>query len=209
MNDTLERVRSDLIPIMGSRRAQMATQTKLAVFDRLSRNALQNVMSFFDYKGTDFMKMRSINKKSKNSYMQELQKRFNADRMFSTLKEGYLEQSRQGLQAFMRASVTLPYKRELKMPADALVHSIPLEETTVRTLNSLLQDTPEFPFHERYYDDLYSLEESERESPSAAIVLHMVTLCKSFKRAFQSKFDHRCQRMKQVLKQFRVSAKEI
>ena len=65
---------------MGSRRAQIATKTSLPIFERLSRNALQNVMSFFDYKGTDFMKMRSINKKSKLSYMQELLKRFNADR---------------------------------------------------------------------------------------------------------------------------------
>ena len=37
-------------------------------------------MSYFDYKGQDFMKMRTINRKSKNSYMQELQKRFNAER---------------------------------------------------------------------------------------------------------------------------------
>lgn len=56
-------------PNMGSVRAPRAVKTSAKIFDRLSKNVLQNVMSFFNYKGSDFMKMRSINQKTKNSYM--------------------------------------------------------------------------------------------------------------------------------------------
>lgn len=59
-------------PNINARKALFAIKTSERVFDKLSKNVLQNVMAFFDYKGTDFMKMRSINRKTKNSYMQEL-----------------------------------------------------------------------------------------------------------------------------------------
>ena len=69
---TVENAVSGHLANMDCTRVQKATKTNVAVFDRLSKNVLQNVMSFFDYKGADFMKMRSINHKAKNSYMQEL-----------------------------------------------------------------------------------------------------------------------------------------
>ena len=113
-------------------------------------------MSFFDYKGTDFMKMRSINKKSKLSYMQELLKRFNADRKLQSLKEGFLAQSKEGCEAFLRASVTLPHAIPVRrMPGD-VTHSIPLDTDTRTTLNALLEQTPEFPYHESL-DDFFEL----------------------------------------------------
>ena len=179
---------------MGSRRAQMATKTSLPIFERLSRNALQNVMSFFDYKGNDFMKMRSINKKSKHSYMQELQKRFTADRMLSTLKQGFLIQCKEGLKAFMQGSVRLPYTVPKRlMPADPVVHSIPLDDSTLSTLNLMLQDTREFPFSRLdLLEDLYHPDQFDEDAvPSAALVMNMVMLCKRFKRAFESKFTQR------------------
>jgi len=66
---TLAELNAEMKPLMDSRKAARTTETSLRIFDRLSKNALQNVMSFFEYKGTDFMKMRSINRKSKSSYM--------------------------------------------------------------------------------------------------------------------------------------------
>ena len=66
---TIEAAASFYEPVIDSKRALMTIKTPTAVFDRLSKNALQNVMEFFDYKGTDFMKMRCINRKTKNAYM--------------------------------------------------------------------------------------------------------------------------------------------
>lgn len=66
-----------------ARKAVRVTNPKARLFDRLSKNALQNVMSFFEYKGTDFMKMRCVNRKTKMSYMQELSKKFNAERQLT------------------------------------------------------------------------------------------------------------------------------
>ena len=66
---TLEAASLYYEPVIDSKRALMTIKTPKKLFDRLSKNALQNVMEFFDYKGTDFMKMRCINKKTKNAYM--------------------------------------------------------------------------------------------------------------------------------------------
>lgn len=68
---------------MQAKKAVRATKSQNRIFDRLSKNALQNVMSFFEYKGTDFMKLRCVNRKTKSSYMQELSKRFNAKRQLT------------------------------------------------------------------------------------------------------------------------------
>lgn len=70
--DSLQFAVSHFEAIMDSRRAPKTIKTSTKIFDRLSKNVLQNVMSFFDYKGADFVKMRSINHKAKNSYMQEM-----------------------------------------------------------------------------------------------------------------------------------------
>ena len=56
-------------PVIDSKRALMTIKTPAPLFNKLSKNALQNVMEFFDYKGTDFVKMRCINQKTKNAYM--------------------------------------------------------------------------------------------------------------------------------------------
>lgn len=48
-----------------ARKALRATKSQNRIFDRLSKNALQNVMSYFEYKGTDFMKLRCVNRKTK------------------------------------------------------------------------------------------------------------------------------------------------
>ena len=94
---TLEQFSKLMAPLQHTRKALCAKTTKECAFDKLSRNVLQNVMTFFDYKGTDFMKMRGINRKSKSSYMQELKRRFNADRSFKSLPEAYLVQCTEGL----------------------------------------------------------------------------------------------------------------
>ena len=46
-------------------------------------------MVFLDYKGADFLKMRCICKKTNNAYMQELKKRFNAQKYFDSLNQEY------------------------------------------------------------------------------------------------------------------------
>ena len=66
---TLEAASKYYEPVIDSKRALMTIKTPTALFNRLSKNALQNVMEFFDYKGTDFVKMRCINQKTKNAYM--------------------------------------------------------------------------------------------------------------------------------------------
>ena len=94
---------------MHTRRAPCTTttQSKAAFFDRISKNALQNVMSFFEYKGTDFMKMRSINRKTKSSYMQELARRFNVERQISSLSAEFRSECEIGLKQFIWSSYLL------------------------------------------------------------------------------------------------------
>ena len=77
-------------PNINAQRAPRAIKTLGNAFDRLSKNVLQNVMGFFNYKGTDFMKMRSINMKTKNSYMQELSLRFNAELSLKSVNANYV-----------------------------------------------------------------------------------------------------------------------
>ena len=75
--------------VRDSSRSLRAKKTKKRVFDILSKNSLQNVMVFLDYKGADFLKMRCICKKTNNAYMQELKKRFNAQKYFDSLNQEY------------------------------------------------------------------------------------------------------------------------
>lgn len=49
--ESMEKMKDVLTPIISRRRAQTAIKTKKPNFDRMSKNALQNVMSYFDYKG--------------------------------------------------------------------------------------------------------------------------------------------------------------
>ena len=49
--ESMEKMKDVLTPIISRRRAQTAIKTKQPNFDRMSKNALQNVMSYFDYKG--------------------------------------------------------------------------------------------------------------------------------------------------------------
>ena len=49
--ESMEKMKDVLTPIISRRRAQTALKTKQPNFDRMSKNALQNVMSYFDYKG--------------------------------------------------------------------------------------------------------------------------------------------------------------
>ena len=129
---------------MSRKRAQTAIKTKKHLFDRLSKNALQNVMSYFDYKGQDFMKMRTINRKSKNSYMQELQKRFNAERQFESLEPSFLEQSQSGLQAFMDSVFLFKHFIPEQKPMQPPVKMIALQDANLKLLNDLLKTSGEF-----------------------------------------------------------------
>ena len=103
-------------------------------------------MSFFDYKGADFMKMRSINQKSKNSYMQELSKRFNVEIYLATINKQYLEESKRSLDEFMVSCKTLPDHKPVQppMPGNPV---IPIPAQAVERLVSVLEETSEFPFH--------------------------------------------------------------
>lgn len=79
------------------------------------------------------------------------------------------------------------------MPADPVVQSIALDDSTLSLLNLMLQDTREFPFsRSELLEDIYHPDQFDEDAvPSAALVINMVTLCKRFKRAFESKFTQR------------------
>ena len=51
------------------RRIECYGTSNVRFFDKISQNALQNVMQFFEQWGPDFVKMRVINKKTKSAYM--------------------------------------------------------------------------------------------------------------------------------------------
>ena len=69
--DLIQKLGSPWLPLMNRTHRQRVYEVKTTTsyFDRLSTNALQNVMEYFDTWGTDFIKMRCINKKTKSAYM--------------------------------------------------------------------------------------------------------------------------------------------
>ena len=96
--------------VRDSSRSLRAKKTKKRVFDILSKNALQNVMVFLDYKGADFLKMRCICKKTNNAYMQELKKRFNAQKYFDSLNQEYYQKAKAEVSEFIENSLPLEFK---------------------------------------------------------------------------------------------------
>ena len=107
---TVEKLAEYYHPVIDSSKSLRAIRTDKRVFDRLSKNALQNVMVFFDYKGADFLKMRCICKKTNNAYMQELKKRFNAERQFEKLNQEYLMKAQTGVTSFIEGCLPIPDK---------------------------------------------------------------------------------------------------
>ena len=107
---TVEKLAAYYHPVKDSSKALRAIRTDKRVFDRLSKNALQNVMVFFDYKGADFLKMRCICKKTNNAYMQELKKRFNAERQFEKLNQDYLTKAQTGVTSFIQSCLPIADK---------------------------------------------------------------------------------------------------
>ena len=91
-------------------KSESKKDAKKRVFDILSKNALQNVMVFLDYKGADFLKMRCICKKTNNAYMQELKKRFNAQKYFDSLNQEYYQKAKAEVSEFIENSLPLEFK---------------------------------------------------------------------------------------------------
>ena len=100
-------------PVFDTKRTNMTIQSKTAFFNKLSKNALQNVMEYFDYKGTDFIQMRCINRKTKNAYMQHLQNKFNAERYFQSLEAIYLEKNKETVNEFKQSCKVLKWEYSL------------------------------------------------------------------------------------------------
>lgn len=67
------------------------------------------VMAFFEMKGGDFIKMRCINRKTKLSYMQEVQRRFNIDRALQGIESSYIDKSRDAVQAFIKETLEIQW----------------------------------------------------------------------------------------------------
>ena len=74
--------------------------SKTRFFDKLSQNALQNVMQFFDRWGSDFVKMRCINKKTKSAYMAQVSSYAKIEKYLETVDPTYVAASRERLYEF-------------------------------------------------------------------------------------------------------------
>jgi len=159
------------------------------MFSRMSRNTLQNVMSYFDYKGQDFVKMRSINRNSKFSYMQELHKRFNADRQYKSLERGFIVKSTKGLEAFMESSLKFESEIPKQMTPHMPVKRIALQDATLSLLNELLQTSIEFQCCLKQEESFKVGEEDGPDRIRAAKVMYIITASRNFKRSFVGKFD--------------------
>ena len=133
----------------------MTIQTKTAIFNRLSKNALQNVMEYFDYKGTDFVQMRCINRKTKNAYMQHLQNKFNAERYFLSLDATQLDQNKEIVNEFKQSCKVLKWEYSLdvepRVPSLKKPKSIlPTPQDVMLKLVELVTFTEEFPYHDDF-----------------------------------------------------------
>ena len=64
--------------------------SKFKFFDKLSKNALQNVMEFFHIWGADFIKMRCINVKTKSAYMAQVSRSANIEKNFESKPADYV-----------------------------------------------------------------------------------------------------------------------
>ena len=93
-----------------SRRAPRTVKQEQCFFNKLSKNALQNVMAYFNVRGIDFLKLRSINRKTKNAFMQEVQRRFTVDVTLDNVENMYLERVRTSLDAFVTEVLDLEEK---------------------------------------------------------------------------------------------------